>query len=386
MKKKTWNPEKITDMIQREAIRRRRPLSCILELTYRCNFHCRMCYIRMTDSQAAPYGRLRSVEEWIDMAHQLHKAGVHYLTLTGGECTLYPGFEELYTSLIRMGFSITIMTNAGGYTDTIRELFRRYPPGYASITMYGGSNQTYEAVTGAPDGYDKTLENIRFFQSIRVPVSLNFTVIKQNVADLPLVARLSRDLGIPYTLITDITGHSYDPSFSDALDCRLSPAERCYVACHGPDEAAHTPEKAKELEKELQDFLMPTAPDDPLSPVMDDCIGSYTACAIYWNGDMQTCISMRGGQPGHTVKPFQIGFEAAWAQLQEKHEITFLRPAACQVCDMSEDCLHNCAARRLEGTGSSQEPDPYTCQYVYLLKRCKEKGTLEAIPPGPDCN
>ena len=68
MIQKSWDLAKVTDRIQLRAIQRRRPLSCTMELTYRCNFHCRMCYIRMTDAQAAPYGRMRTVEEWVDMA------------------------------------------------------------------------------------------------------------------------------------------------------------------------------------------------------------------------------------------------------------------------------------------------------------------------------
>lgn len=386
MKEKIWNSEKITDLIQKEAIRQRRPLSCILELTYRCNFSCRMCYIRMSDTQARPYGRMRTVEEWLDMAGQLRDAGVFYLTLTGGECTCYPGFETLYPRLIKMGFNITIMSNAGSYTDSIRELFRKYPPGKVAITLYGGSNQTYKNVTGDPEGFEKTVNNIRFLKSINVPVSLNFTIVRQNVSDYPLISKLSQDLGIPYTLITDLSGHHYDPSFSEALDCRLSPAERCYVACHTPDEAAHALEKAKELEKALDNFCMPESPDERLSPEPDACIGSYSSCAIYWNGDMHTCISMRSGKAVPPSKPFEIGFEAAWAQLQKEHDRIFCRPPVCQVCDMAEECLHNCPARRLEGTGFLHKPDPYTCQYVYLLKLCREKDRLEILPSAPDCN
>ena len=353
-----------------QAIRLKHPLSCILELTYHCNFQCRMCYIRMSDAQAKPYGRMRTVEEWLDMAHQLHKAGVLYLSLTGGECTRYPGFEELYVNLAKMGFFITIMSNAGSYTNSIRKIFQKYPPSNAAISLYGGSNPTYEKVTGDPRGFEKTVRNIRFFQSINVPVSLNFTMIRQNLSDYPLIADLSQELGIPYTLITDIAPHHYNASYSDALECRLTPAERCFVACHTPYEAASAFENTNELEEKLKHFKMPVPAQEFSPTVPDSCIGSLTGCAIFWNGDMQTCISMRNHP---CVKPFDTGFEEAWAQLKAEHDKMFIRPAACQVCSASDVCLHNCPGRRLEGTGSLFEPDPYTCQYVYLLKQCSKK-------------
>ena len=382
MIEKVWNPDSIRDQIQLRAIQKRRPLSCTMELTYRCNFHCKMCYIRMTDEQAAPYGRLRTVEEWLDMARQMYKAGVLNLTLTGGECTTYPGFERLYEQLARMGFRIAVMSNAGAYTDAIQEVFRRYPPNNVGITLYGGSNETYAAVTGDPKGFDKAVENIRFFQSIRVPVALNFTMIRQNVMDYPKIGKLCKELGLPYTLITDITGHRHDISLSDALECRLTPAERVCIGCHSPEEASVAMENAKELEKELADFCIPEVQQMQDYSVQDACIGASTGCAIYWNGEMQTCISLNGY---HNVNPFETGFEAAWSQLKAEQEKTFCRPAQCQVCSMAADCAHNCTGRRFEGTGSPYEPDPYTCQYTYLLRKFKEKQKVSDVTQSPEC-
>lgn len=378
MIQKEWDLNKVTDQLQLRAIQQRRPLTCTMELTYRCNFHCKMCYIRMTDAQAARYGRMRTVEEWLDMARQLCDAGVLYLTLTGGECTLYPGFERLYEQLARMGFRLSIMSNAGAYTDSIRDVFRRFPPHGVAITLYGGSNETYNAVTGDPRGLDKVLENIRFFQSIRVPVSLNFTIIRQNALDYLKVGQLCKELGVPYTLITDITCHRYDPALSDALQCRLSPAERACVACHPPEEVALAMENAKALEKELANFHMPETPEQTLPEEQDSCVGSHSECTICWNGRMQTCISLNGY---HNTDPFEVGFEAAWARLKAEQNETFRRPAVCQACDMKSDCLHNCAGRRFEGTGSPHEPDPYTCKYTYLLRLYKSQRNCADVPP-----
>ena len=382
MIEKVWNPDSIRDRIQMRAIQQRRPLSCTMELTYRCNFHCRMCYIRMTDEQAAPYGRLRTVEEWLDMARQMRDAGVLNLTLTGGECTGYPGFERLYEELARMGFRITVMTNAGAYTDSIREVFRKYPPNSVGITLYGGSNETYAAVTGDPKGLDKVVESIRFFQSIRVPVGITFTIIRQNVLDYPKIGKLCQELGLLYIITTDITRHRHDPSFSTAMECRLNPSERACIACHPAEEAKQAMENAKELEKDLMLFRLPEASKEPIPSSQDACIGSHTSCAIYWNGEMQTCISLNGYR---NVKPFEVGFEAAWAQMKAEQEKTFRRPDVCQACSMATECLHNCTGRRFEGTGSPYEPDPYTCQYTWLLKRYKEQQNRTEVTNSPKC-
>ena len=41
-----------------------------------------MCYVRMTDAQAAPYGRLRTVDEWLDMARQMRDSVDGYYIMT----------------------------------------------------------------------------------------------------------------------------------------------------------------------------------------------------------------------------------------------------------------------------------------------------------------
>ena len=237
-------------------------------------------------------------------------------------------------------------------------------------------------MTGDPKGLDKVIESIRFFQSIRVPVGLNYTMIRQNAEDYPKVGELCRELNLSYTLITDITAHHFDRSFSDALSCRLTPAERACIACHSPEDVGPAMEEAKKLERELEHFQLPEAPGNAASNVPDACIGSSSGCAICWNGDMQTCISL---SRYNCVKPFEIGFEAAWAQLKAKQNQTFLRPAASQVCEMASDCLHNCTGRRFEGTGLPLRPDPYTCQYVYLLRLCRARHADADLPPVPNC-
>ncbi len=97
---------------------------------------------------------------------------------------------------------------------------------------------------------------------------------------------------------------------------------------------------------------------------------------------MNTCISLLGLKG---ADPFEIGFEAAWEQLKANQASVFKLPDICSRCSLRSDCTRNCAGRRLEGTGSIDEPDPYTCEYTYLLKTLKNQETLTAFPTSPEC-
>ena len=363
----------IGSTISKKAIEMRRPLTCHFELTYRCNFHCKMCYIRMTDEQARPYGRLRTADEWVDMGRQIRDAGVLELTLTGGECTTFPEFDRLYTELYKMGFRLQVLSNAGNYTDKIRELFRKYPPYGVSITLYGASDETYEKVTGDPNGFSKVIDNIHFFQSINVPVGLTFTVIKQNVYDLPEIGKVCKKLQIPFYWITDIFPHRYNEAYSDALQCRLSPAERVCLSCRPHTEVKQAMQDAKEREKELIHFQMPEYDPSRLTEPRKPCNGSFMSAAIYWNGEMNTCLSMAGVD---NVKPFDVGFEVAWKRLQDDHQKKFDTPNACWTCELQKYCVRSCPARQFRGTGSTMIPDPYVCRFAWLRKNMIEKVTI----------
>ena len=77
------------------------------------------------------------------MAEQAAGAGTLSLLLTGGEVMIRPDFCEIYEAVAKIGFILTVYTNATMVTDKVMELFQKYPPHKIGVTMYGASNETY---------------------------------------------------------------------------------------------------------------------------------------------------------------------------------------------------------------------------------------------------
>ncbi len=379
MKTKEFDPQSVTDHLHVRAIQRRRPLTAMLELTYRCNFNCKMCYVRMTDAQATPYGRMRTVEEWLDMARQLRDAGVVDLRLTGGECTQYPGFEELYEQLSQMGFFVSVLSNAAAYTPSLKALFERYPPYAMAISLYGASNETYAAVTGDPKGFDKTMENIRYLKSLGVRLRLTFTAVQQNIRDLPKINEISMALGIPFGFSDRLVPHVRNPAFSEARACRLTPAQRVCVENNRFVDVDKALRDAVELEKELAHFAMPPLPDGPLEPEKHACVGSYCGVSMLWNGEMHACLDMAGSSVA--THPFEVGFETAWQQMVENHAAIFKMAPRCQVCPMREQCDISCQGFNYANGGDFHETDTDQCQYTWLLQLYRQRNAIDIKQP-----
>ncbi|MBP9988974.1 MAG: radical SAM protein, partial [Ruminococcus sp.] len=79
------------------------PVSGTFELTSRCNFNCKMCYVHNSHQKITPENEL-SADEWIKIADEARKNGMIFLLLTGGEPLLRKDFSEIYLRLSEMGF------------------------------------------------------------------------------------------------------------------------------------------------------------------------------------------------------------------------------------------------------------------------------------------
>ena len=122
------------------------PINGQFELTPLCNLNCKMCYVHLQPEQLSqkPLG----VDQWKSLIDEAWEAGMFQVTLTGGECLTYPGFEELYLYLHSKGCQITVLTNGVLLDEKRISFFKEHPPAVIQVTLYGSDDDTYERVTG----------------------------------------------------------------------------------------------------------------------------------------------------------------------------------------------------------------------------------------------
>ena len=133
---------RLSRYLHAKAFRLGYPCAGTFELTPRCNFHCAMCYVRLSVEEEARRGRELTAEEWISLGEQACREGMVFLLLTGGEPTLRTDFPEIYTALKKMGLMISINSNGYLLRGEILELLRSDPPYRVNISLYGTSNET----------------------------------------------------------------------------------------------------------------------------------------------------------------------------------------------------------------------------------------------------
>lgn len=107
------------------------PLYLKWEITAQCNKDCPFCYIHNhTENTEVD---LEKNKEIIDF---LYDKGLVLVVLTGGECTLYKDFLNLYRYLKIKGILVEIYTNGTNITEEILHLFEIYKPYRVEVSIY----------------------------------------------------------------------------------------------------------------------------------------------------------------------------------------------------------------------------------------------------------
>ena len=349
---------------------KRFPLNGTFELTGRCNLSCRMCLVRVDQKRIRELGfRERTTEEWIHMAEQAAEAGTLNLLLTGGEVLIRPDFCDIYEAIAKMGFLLTVYTNATMLTGKVMELFQRYPPHKIGVTMYGASNETYQKLCGCDDGYDRFADGVKQPERLPSLLDLRTTVVKDNVGDLPQMkqyaAKLFGDekrLHISRFVCKAVRGGICNPE-----NVRLSPE----------DSVRFTESYLLELEKEIKESeakklyfsqkkfkVREKEQEKDGQYLFQACHAGLDQYTINWAGNMYACELLTQGY----TEPFKDGFAYAWEHLPEQYPRT-KRINKCAECKYAVVC-ETCPANRIVETGDWYGIPEYACKearYKYKI-------------------
>ena len=335
------------------------PLSGTFELTPRCNFSCKMCYIRMTPEEMKPLGRERTATEWLAMGKEAKEAGMTFLLLTGGEPFLRPDFPEIYRGLAEMGFSISINSNGSLLNDELKALFTELPPAAINVTLYGSSPETYKTLCGNADGYERTLNALRWFRDRGILVNLNATLTPLNKGQMEHFQAFAEREGLNLR----VNSYNFPPvrRAEGGEITRLEPEEagvlRAKDFC-----APLSSAKIKKIAAQLSQGIEPV---DACLPDCGDPMRCHAARSIFWiswNGKMTACGMLN--EP--YSDPFAEGFANAWNHLREQVAQIRLCPD-CINCPERSTCL-SCAAITSAETGRFDGKPEYLCRMNHAYR------------------
>ena len=367
LRNQVWNEEE--SALAGYAASRRVPLVGMFELTARCNFNCKMCYVHMSAAEIATCNAVElTTAQWLRLAEQAANAGTLHLTLTGGEPLIRDDFEEIYTALSTLGFRLGVNTNGSLISPRYERLFIKYPPRSILVTLYGADAETYQKVCGASAAFDNVIRGLEFASRLPTMLNIRATFIQENKDQL----RRVRDIAHKYS-----GGFSINPYVnmplpgvsSDIKGCRLSVGE-CVdvIAEHAAyyNELQKNSGQARETANSMIDGVELRRAGEggqraDETPVVLGCSAAKSMYHIKWDGRMYPCISFISL---HAL-PLEEGFREAWDRLPVLLKGLRL-PKKCSYCERSDVCSV-CPARIESETGSFDEAPEYICDIIKEL-------------------
>jgi radical SAM protein with 4Fe4S-binding SPASM domain len=323
------------------------PISGCFELTPLCNLSCKMCYVHLNRDQMGG-AELLPTETWKDIMTQAVEAGMMYARVTGGECTTYPGFKELYLHLASMGVEVTVLSNGILIDEDMCDFFVAHPPAGIQITLYGASEDAYERVTGRRV-FARVMENILRLQEAGIPLTMAVTP-NAFMTDGTEVVRLLHEKGLSFGINPGIieprkeTGRGIEDASLDT-----------YVAMI-------------RLQRELEGSLPePECEPDDLPDVANGgaegeaprgvrCGAGRSGFSVSWNGNMLPCNTF----PCEPANVLELGFSESWRRTNAQAR-NFPLPVECQGCSYESACKH-CVAEHASGADPGHA-SPAVCRW-----------------------
>lgn len=319
------------------------PISGTFELTPRCNFNCRMCYVHLKEDQIPRYGKELTAGEWLRIAQEAKDAGTTWLCITGGEPLMHPEFETIWKELTQMGFFITLQTNASLIRGKKADLLAQYPPRHVKITLYGSDDETYEKVCRVQNGFTRADEGIRTLKELKIPIEAVSTVIEQNRQDVQKIAF--------YAFQNQIR---WQPTAGVKLSVRNEEDQIERIRISNFNEAVWNRQMKERLEKHPVNIER-----KPCTYCKDYRLGYW----VTWNGQMRFCSFMN--KPDIPV--LENEFQEAWKQLIE-YEESLRWPEECYTCEANKICL-KCAGALNAECGDPERTSKRFCEkYKKMLR------------------
>lgn len=360
--------EKLESMPQKIPMPKRNPIDGTFELTIRCNLHCKMCLFRHDDKENPQLiANELTAKQWIDLAKQAAKAGTFSLLITGGEPMLRPDFCEIWEGIYKLGFLITLYTNATLITPQIMKTLQKYPPHKIGITIYGASSNTYAKVCGNGDAFYKMLSGAKQLNTLPSIKEFRTTIIKDNYDESMLIDELvSKEFDFDGQVKqASPINKSVRGACANVENCRLSPELDIKM-------------KVERLEKSLRQIIGPKfdvnklvveyenegiSRNDEQKFTLFGCEAGMSQYTITYNGKLLACQMI----DAFSTDALHDGLQIAWDKFPYMVQIPNT-DIQCEKCKFVRSC-QSCYASRYAETGNFNA----CSEYIYQIARLRSK-------------
>ena len=180
------------------SIEKRYMRNAIIEITNKCNWKCKHCYLEGREESILP------TEKIYDIFIQLRKLGVYQLTLTGGEIFTRKDIFDIIEKARSMGFKLNLFSNASLLNQTIVNKLVGYNINSFSSTIFSMEEKIHDEITRTKGSLRKALFNLNMLKESNISVEIKTCILKDNYKNFIDVYKFAIEDGYNYRIDYDI--------------------------------------------------------------------------------------------------------------------------------------------------------------------------------------
>lgn len=322
---------------------------------YSCNFACSYCY---QDEYAPSKGLLTTeiIDSFFTYIQAEFAGRKKYITVFGGEPLLNSSKQkELIEYLVKQAttanLDVSFVTNGFTLVEYV-DILKQGSVREIQITLDGTASvhNTRRFLKGGAGTFDKIIEGIDACIANNISVNLRMVVDKENIGNLPELARFAIDKGwtsSPY-FKTQI-GRNYElhhcQSSPDKLFSRVSLYEELYQLINQHPHIIEFYKPAYSISKFLSEN------DSLPDPLFDSCPACKSEWAFDYTGHIYSCTATVG-KADESLGTFypEISRKEEMINVWENRDVTTI--SECSTCNMQLACGGGCGSIAKNRTGN----------------------------------
>ncbi|MGW7786527.1 radical SAM protein [Streptomyces tricolor] len=170
------------------------------EINLGCDLDCVMCYLGKKRFEGLDMNGKRK------LLAVMRDAGVIWLQITGGEPLIDPDFPESYQLAHELGMQVEVLSNGSRlHKDHVLDLLRSYPPTKLTLSLYGATADTYEAVTRRRGAFGRFRAGLHGAVAAGLNLDLSLIIVRRNAHEAEAMRDWARQLGVPFREYANIS-------------------------------------------------------------------------------------------------------------------------------------------------------------------------------------
>ncbi len=327
---------------------------------YACNFKCSYCYQdEYAEKRISPNKSV--IDAFFDYISKAFAARDKYITVFGGEPLLNTGTQrELIEYLIQKANSnkieLAFVTN-GYYLEEYIPVLQKGRIREVQVTLDGTEemHNKRRVLKGGADSFRKIISGIDLALSENLPVNLRMVLDKENIGELPKLARFAIDKGwTKHDHFKTQLGRNYElhhcQSGASRLYSRIGLYKDIYELLKANPYISEFHKPAFSVSKFL--FEEGRLPD----PLYDSCPGTKTEWAFDFSGNIYSCtatVGKSGEELGTFYPHVKLNDDLVW----EWQDRDVLSIEECHNCEVRLACGGGCASVSKNKYGKVNSPD-----------------------------